>query len=156
MELIAISGLPVPEELELQASERPSTPSSDFVEKRADGDQKENEDLERKPKHYNRSLIGESQIGLQLRYLETSDVKEDFQQLEKRFLRCSSHITIEHLKKYLKLKLSLPDNSEVDILCNGEVMGKHHTLEFIYMTRWRFMDSLLSLDYRPKVDLNLV
>ena len=23
-------------------------------------------------------------------------------------------------------------------MCNGEFMGKDHTLEFVYMTRWRF------------------
>lgn len=22
-------------------------------------------------------------------------------------------------------------------MCNGEIMGKDHTLEFVYMTRWR-------------------
>ncbi|KAK1905156.1 putative E3 ubiquitin-protein ligase HECTD2, partial [Dissostichus eleginoides] len=25
----------------------------------------------------------------------------------------------------------------MDVLCNGEIMGRDHTLEFIYMTRWR-------------------
>lgn len=147
-------GLAVPEELELQALQRPSSPTSDFVEKQAEVDHKETEGIEQKPKQHSRGLIGESQIGLQLKYLETNGGKNDFQQLEKRFIRCSSHLTIEHLKKYLRLKLNLPEHSEVDILCNGEILGKHHTLEFIYMTRWRFMDALLSLDYRPKMDLN--
>ncbi|XP_036192528.1 polycomb group RING finger protein 5 isoform X5 [Myotis myotis] len=26
---------------------------------------------------------------------------------------------------------------KLDVLCNGEIMGKDHTMEFIYMTRWR-------------------
>ena len=26
---------------------------------------------------------------------------------------------------------------QLDVLCNGEIMGKDHTMEFIYMTRWR-------------------
>lgn len=26
---------------------------------------------------------------------------------------------------------------QLDVLCNGEIMGRDHTLEFIYMTRWR-------------------
>ena len=148
-------GLSVPEELELKVSQRLPSPTSDFVANNDDNKQKENEEGDQIPKHYNRCLIGDSQIGLQLKYLDTNGKQpDDFRQLEKRFIRCSSYLTIEHLKKYLRLKLNLPENSEVDILCNGEIMGKHHTLEFIYMTRWRFMDTLLSLDYRPKMDLN--
>lgn len=27
--------------------------------------------------------------------------------------------------------------AQLDVLCNGEIMGRDHTLEFIYMTRWR-------------------
>ena len=146
-------GLPVPEEPELLAAHRTYSPTSEFSERNADVDHKENKGIE-KSKHHNRGLIGESQIGLQLKCLGANDKRDDFRQLDKRFIRCSSYLTIEHLKKYLRLKLSLPENSEVDILCNGEIMGKHHTLEFIYMTRWRFMDTLLSLDYRPKMDLN--
>ena len=26
---------------------------------------------------------------------------------------------------------------QVEVMCNGEIMGKDHTLEFVYMTRWR-------------------
>ena len=26
---------------------------------------------------------------------------------------------------------------KVEVMCNGEIMGKDHTLEFVYMTRWR-------------------
>lgn len=145
--------MPVPEELELPSAHRAYSPTSEFSERNTDADYKENESIE-KSKHHNRGLIGESQIGLQLKCLDASGKKNDFRQLDKRFIRCSSYLTIEHLKKYLRLKLGLPENIEVDILCNGEIMGKHHTLEFIYMTRWRFMDTLLSLDYRPKMDLN--
>ena len=147
-------GLTVPEELELQETHRASSPTSEFAEKKDDGSLKESESTGKKPKQQCESVIGDSQIGFQLKYLQASDIDNEFRQLEKKFIRCSSYLTIEHLKKYLRLKLSLPENSEVDILCNGEIMGKHHTLEFIYMTRWRFMDTLLSLDYRPKVDLN--
>lgn len=149
-----ISDLPVPDEIELLEAQRPLSPSSEFVDKKANEQHPEKEEVNHKTKQYNRKLIGESQIGLQLKYLdETNGMKKDFRQLDKRFIRCSSYLTIEHLKKYLRVKLSLPDTCEVDILCNGEIMGKHHTLEFIYMTRWRFSDTLLSLDYRPKLEL---
>ncbi|XP_046851438.1 polycomb group RING finger protein 5-B-like isoform X3 [Xenia sp. Carnegie-2017] len=74
-----------------------------------------------------------------------------FQPLAKKFIKTSIRLTIGHLKKYLRLKLNLPNKKEVDILCNGEIMGKDHTLEFIYMTRWRLKsEHLLTLHYRPQ------
>ncbi|XP_065060779.1 polycomb group RING finger protein 5-A-like isoform X2 [Rhopilema esculentum] len=148
-------GLPIPEDFDFQTLLEPSSPTSEIVNKNSnDCDEESKENNNQKARHFNKNLIGDTQIGLQLKYLETNDIKKDFRQLDKSFIRCSSYLTVDHLKKFLKMKLKLPDTSEVDILCNGEIMGKHHTLEFIYMTRWRFTDSLLSLDYRPKVDFN--
>ena len=34
---------------------------------------------------------------------------------------------------FLEAEFSL----QVEVMCNGEIMGKDHTLEFVYMTRWR-------------------
>ncbi|XP_077438976.1 polycomb group RING finger protein 5-B-like isoform X2 [Vanacampus margaritifer] len=57
--------------------------------------------------------------------------------LMKKFIRCSSRVTVGTIKKFLSLKLKLPSSYELDVLCNGEIMGRDHTMEFIYMTRWR-------------------
>ncbi|XP_069467410.1 polycomb group RING finger protein 5 isoform X2 [Ambystoma mexicanum] len=57
--------------------------------------------------------------------------------LLKKFIRCSARVTVGTIKKFLSLKLKLPSTYELDVLCNGEIMGKDHTMEFIYMTRWR-------------------
>uniref|UniRef100_A0A672P0R3 Polycomb group RING finger protein 5-B-like n=1 Tax=Sinocyclocheilus grahami TaxID=75366 RepID=A0A672P0R3_SINGR len=57
--------------------------------------------------------------------------------LMKKFIRCSTRVTVGTIKKFLSLKLKLPSSFELDVLCNGEIMGKDHTMEFIYMTRWR-------------------
>ncbi|XP_078499043.1 polycomb group RING finger protein 5 [Lissotriton helveticus] len=57
--------------------------------------------------------------------------------LLKKFIRCSTRVTVGTIKKFLSLKLKLPSTYELDVLCNGEIMGKDHTMEFIYMTRWR-------------------
>jgi len=100
--------------------------------------------------------LDSSQIGLCLNFLEP-EVKHssgNFHKLEKPFLRTSSHITVDQLKKFLKKKLHYSSACDVDILCNGELMGRHHTLEFIYMTRWRYKEGVLTLDYRPKVDIS--
>lgn len=42
---------------------------------------------------------------------------------------------------------------QIDILCNDELLGKDHTLKFVYVTRWRFRDPPLRLQYRPRIDL---
>ncbi|KAK3745758.1 hypothetical protein QZH41_018152, partial [Actinostola sp. cb2023] len=73
--------------------------------------------------------------------------------LVRRYIRCSSQMTIAHVKKYLKVKLSLTAADQVEVLCNGEIMGKDHTLEFVYMTRWRVKEgSVMTLQYRPRID----
>ncbi|XP_051002332.1 polycomb group RING finger protein 5 isoform X4 [Acomys russatus] len=44
---------------------------------------------------------------------------------------------------------------KLDVLCNGEIMGKDHTMEFIYMTRWRLRGENsypMVLQYRPRID----
>ncbi|XP_034040981.1 polycomb group RING finger protein 5-B-like isoform X2 [Thalassophryne amazonica] len=84
------------------------------------------------------------------------------QDLVKRFIRCSSRVTVGTIKKFLSLKLKLPSSYEVpschvqlDVLCNGEIMGRDHTLEFIYMTRWRLHGENtypMVLEYRPRID----
>lgn len=103
--------------------------------------------------------IDSSQIGLHLNYIEPESPAMSkhegitFCGLDKPYLRTSSNITVAHLKKFLKKKLNHPTKCDVDILCNGELMGRHHTLEFIYMTRWRYKEGVLKLDYRPKVEM---
>ncbi|XP_061645055.1 polycomb group RING finger protein 5-B isoform X4 [Phyllopteryx taeniolatus] len=75
--------------------------------------------------------------------------------LMKKFIRCSSRVTVGTIKKFLSLKLKLPSSYELDVLCNGEIMGRDHTMEFIYMTRWRLhADNTypMVLEYRPRVD----
>eukprot|EP00069_Balaena_mysticetus_P010949 bmy_20929T0 len=57
--------------------------------------------------------------------------------LMKEFIRFSTRVTVGTIKKFLSLKLKLPSSYELDVLCNGEIMGKDHTVEFIDMTRWR-------------------
>ncbi|XP_077469956.1 polycomb group RING finger protein 5-B isoform X4 [Stigmatopora argus] len=79
----------------------------------------------------------------------------DVTDLMKKFIRCSSRVTVGTIKKFLSLKLKLPSSYELDVLCNGEIMGRDHTLEFIYMTRWRLRAHNtypMVLEYRPRID----
>jgi len=75
--------------------------------------------------------------------------------LKRKFIRCSASATITHIKKYIAKKTlsSMDKYREVDILCNEELLGKDHTLKFVYITRWRFKDSPLELQYQPRVEI---
>ncbi|KAL1439336.1 polycomb group RING finger protein 3 [Dermacentor silvarum] len=85
--------------------------------------------------------------------LESDSVQ--LKQMRRKFIRCSSQATITHLKKFIAKKLfnNLDRYKEVEILCNQEILGKDHTLKFVYVTRWRFKEPPLKLYYRPKVEL---
>ncbi|XP_040078879.1 polycomb group RING finger protein 3 isoform X2 [Ixodes scapularis] len=86
--------------------------------------------------------------------LESSDSVQ-LKQMRRKFIRCSAQATITHLKKFIAKKLfnNLEKYKEVEILCNQEILGKDHTLKFVYVTRWRFKDPPLKLYYRPKMEL---
>ncbi|XP_027043193.1 polycomb group RING finger protein 5-A-like [Pocillopora damicornis] len=94
------------------------------------------------------------QIGVCLECLGDDSAEEQcVKKLVRKYIRCSSRLTIAHVKKFLKMKLDLKTADQVEVMCNGEIMGKDHTLEFVYMTRWRVKEgSVLILQYRPRLD----
>jgi len=75
--------------------------------------------------------------------------------LKRKFIRCSALATVQHLKKYIAKKIlnSISKYNEIDLLCNDELLGKDHTLKFVYVTRWRFRDQPLKLQYQVRLDL---
>ncbi|CAG0887604.1 unnamed protein product [Darwinula stevensoni] len=75
--------------------------------------------------------------------------------LPRKFIRCSSQATVSHLKKFLAIKIldSMEKYRDIDILCNEELLGKDHTLKFVLVTRWRFKEPPLLLQYRPRIEL---
>ncbi|XP_041714455.1 polycomb group RING finger protein 5-B isoform X2 [Coregonus clupeaformis] len=103
---------------------------------------------------YHRS---DPQIAICLDCLRNNSLVEEniVRGLMKKFIRCSTRVTVGTIKKFLSLKLKLPSSYELDVLCNGEIMGKDHTMEFIYMTRWRLRGETaypMVLEYRPRID----
>jgi len=82
-------------------------------------------------------------------------VSTSLKHLKRRFIRCSSQATITHLKKFVAKKVLNGQEKyrDIDILCNDELLGKDHTLKFVYVTRWRFKEPPLRLQYRPRVEL---
>lgn len=89
----------------------------------------------------------DEQMGVQLLSLD----EKQMAQLREPFLRCSSQTTIKHLKKFLATKFfkEIEKQRDIDILYNEELLGKDHTLKFVYVTRWRLKHGPLKLFYRP-------
>mmetsp|Transcript_19873 Transcript_19873/g.31514 ORF Transcript_19873/g.31514 Transcript_19873/m.31514 type:complete len:157 (-) Transcript_19873:132-602(-) len=75
--------------------------------------------------------------------------RKELKALVKPWLRTSPKLTVKHLKKYLAMKLELDNFEEVELTCQGEVLGTDHTLEFIKKTRWHGKSNL-KLHYRWK------
>ncbi|OQV21997.1 Polycomb group RING finger protein 3 [Hypsibius exemplaris] len=73
--------------------------------------------------------------------------------LERRYLRCSHHSTGTLIRKFIAAELfdDISRWSELDIECNGQLLGKDHTLQFVELTCWRFRDPPLVLHYRQKM-----
>lgn len=102
-------------------------------------------------------------------------ISPNLKTLKRRFIRCSAQATIMHLKKFVAKKVLNGMEKyrdvwflvidiisiiylnqcyfQIDILCNDELLGKDHTLKFVYVTRWRFQNPPLTLQYRPRIDI---
>ncbi|KXJ15730.1 Polycomb group RING finger protein 3 [Exaiptasia diaphana] len=96
---------------------------------------------------------GDEQTAICMECYRSSNGNYMLKPLDRKFLRLSSQATVQHLKKFVAKKLSLENHSDVDILCNDEILGKDHTIKFIMVTRWRCKASPLLLHYRPSLKL---
>jgi polycomb group RING finger protein 3 len=78
---------------------------------------------------------------------------DELKELSRKFVLCSSHSTITHLKKLVAVKIysNMDLYKELDILCNEEILGKDHTLKFINVTKWKNKELPMRLKYRPKL-----
>ncbi|KAH1000211.1 hypothetical protein HUJ04_000130 [Dendroctonus ponderosae] len=76
-------------------------------------------------------------------------ISANLRALKRRYIRCSAQATILHLKKFIAMKIlnGMDQYREIDILCNEELLGKDHTLKFVVVTRWRFQNAPLTLQF---------
>ncbi|KAK1932046.1 Polycomb group RING finger protein 3 [Phytophthora citrophthora] len=68
--------------------------------------------------------------------------------LEAPCMHTQSLLKIMHIRKYLAKKMNVSKPEEIEILCNGAVVGPDHSLEFIRRTRWKDPDTKMILEYR--------
>lgn len=86
-----------------------------------------------KPEVINNYHRDDEQIALSLEPLD------GLKELERKYILCSCHSTITHLKKFVAHKIysNIDLYKELDIMCNDEILGKDHTLKFILVTKWK-------------------
>lgn len=115
----------------------PTDPQVDVDIKKEPVEKEENNDFHKSDEQVNVCLEGQD---------------PDMKMLKRKFLRLSSQATVSHLKKFIALKLfsDISRFTEIEILCNDELLGKYHTLKFVAITRKRQKDGPLILHYRPK------
>ncbi|KAL5481327.1 hypothetical protein EMCRGX_G021464 [Ephydatia muelleri] len=72
------------------------------------------------------------------------------QELTRKYMRCSSRVTVHHLKRFLLQKLGVPPHYDLDLLCMDNVLHKDSTLKFIWLSYWLKKDPPLVLHYKLK------
>lgn len=76
-----------------------------------------------------------------------SEGKDMLQPLRRKYMRCSSKVTIFHLKKFLARKLQVPATYELDLLCKESILHKDNSLRFVWLSHWLKKESPLLLHY---------
>ncbi|KAL3672208.1 hypothetical protein V7S43_002870 [Phytophthora oleae] len=71
--------------------------------------------------------------------------------LEAPCMLTQSLLKIMYVRKYLAKKVKVSKAEEIEILCNGTVVGPEYSLEFIRRTRWKNTDSKMILEYRRQL-----
>ena len=110
-----------------------------------DDDEEEAEEEEKKIKTYHRE---DEQVNISLEPEEDSNLEP----LDKKYIRCSSQANINHIKKYVALKIfrDVGRFQELDIVCNHNICGRDHTLKFVVISYWKCQQYPMQLRYRPK------
>lgn len=109
----------------------------------------------------NRNLYrDDEQVSLCVERYEESSVEENEDEAEdnratetvgtlsKKYLRCSARMMVVQLQKLLRMKLNIPAEKEVEIVCNEHVIHPFRTMKFIWISEWLNRAPPMVLHYR--------
>lgn len=68
--------------------------------------------------------------------------------LSKKYIRCSARMMVVQLQKLLRMKLNIPNEKEVEIVCNEHVIHPFRTMKFIWISEWLGKAPPMVLHYR--------
>ena len=150
-------GLPNPkdeppqEEEEDEEEEGANTEETEGEEKTNEAEPEEKEEEEEGEKQKFQFHREDEQVNISLEPEPDSNLPD----LKMKFIRCSSQATINHVKKYVALKLwnDASRFKELDIICDEKFCGKDHALKLVVISNWKCRPYPVELKYRPKDEL---
>jgi hypothetical protein len=83
--------------------------------------------------HYSRD---DDLISLKLEAHSSNPADVLLQDLSHKYFRCSSRVTVFHLKKFIIGKLAVPPLHDIDLICCSKILHKDNTLKFIWISHW--------------------
>lgn len=89
-------------------------------------------------------------ISLEVRPHSSITENDKVQDISRKFMRCSSRVTVYHLKRFLLQKLCVPALYDLDVLCDDNVLHKDSTLKFIWLSYWLKKEPPMILHYKLK------
>lgn len=81
---------------------------------------------------------------------EDNRTKQTVGTLSKKYLRCSARMMVVQLQKLLRKKLNIPDEKQVEIVCNEHIMHPSRTMKFIWISEWLNKEPPMVLHYRVR------
>ncbi|XP_068745272.1 polycomb group RING finger protein 1-like [Montipora capricornis] len=70
--------------------------------------------------------------------------------LSKKYIRCSARMMVVQLQKLLRMKLNIPEDKQVDIVCNDQIIHPFRTMKFIWISQWLNREPPMVLYYRVR------
>jgi len=81
---------------------------------------------------------------------ENTRTTEPVGTLSKKYLRCSARMMVVHLQKLLRMKLNIPEEKQVEIVCNDHLIHPFRTMKFIWISEWLNKEPPMVLHYRVR------
>lgn len=121
------------------------------------------EDVVKRDYSENRNMYrDDEQVSLCVERYEESQVEENEDDTEenrttetvgilsKKYLRCSARMMVVQLQKLLRMKLNIPGEKQVEILCNEHIIHPFRTMKFIWISEWLNKQPPMVLHYRVR------
>lgn len=118
---------------------------------------------EREYSDYRNLYRDDEQVSLCVERLYESGVEEDVEGdteiksnvetvgvLSKKYIRCSARMMVAQLQKLLRMKLNIPEEKQVDIVCNEQIVHPFRTMKFIWISEWLNREPPMILHYRVR------
>lgn len=104
---------------------------------------------------YRNSYKDDELVSLCLRpYSSLDNTMGDLPHLPRQYVRCSHRALVSHLEKLMRKKLNIPNDGQLQLLCNDEVVDPLSSMKFLWISHWRRKEAPMNLYYRTSSGLS--